>query len=173
MSDQHMAAKHHASAAFHHQQSAQLHREASRHFEAGKDYNHAAHKALVAHGHALHAIGRGNDAAQYYAGHDSTALPGDQGSVVRFPPKSVDASGATQAALSGAGHHAAAADHHEQAEQHHTKASRHLQEKNEEEAAHEAQIAHRHAHLAVFHSDEAAMHHVEHYGASGPTAEIV
>jgi hypothetical protein len=33
-------------------------------------------------------------------------------------------------------------------------------------------MAHRHAHHSVFHGDEAAMHHVEHYGKSHPTAEI-
>jgi len=39
----------------HHEQAASFNREASRHFEAGKDYAHASHQAWTAHGHALQA----------------------------------------------------------------------------------------------------------------------
>jgi hypothetical protein len=39
-------------------------------------------------------------------------------------------------------------------------------------AAREVEIAHGHTQRSVFHGDEAAKHHVEHFGKSGPTAEI-
>jgi hypothetical protein len=172
MTAKHRAAEHHASAAIHHEQAARYHREASRHYQTGKDYAHAAHQALVAHGHALQAIDRGNDASKYYAGHDGNALPNNPEPVPRFSAKTFETAGTTETNLSGAEHHAAAADHHEQAARHHGQASKHCDGKDYALAAHEAQIAHGHAQHSVFHGNEAAKHHVEHYGKAGPTAEL-
>jgi hypothetical protein len=127
---------------------------------------------LVAHGHALQALDHGNEAGKYFAEHDGTVLPKYSESVPRFPAKSLETAGTVQTNLSGAEHHAAAADHHEQAARHHGQASKHCDAKDYVLAAHEALIAHGHAQHSVFHGDEAAKHHVEHYGKSGPTAEI-
>jgi hypothetical protein len=172
MTARHDAAGHLTSAAFHHKQAARFHREASRHHEIGKDYAHAAHQALVAHGHGLRAIDYGNDAGTYFAEHDRKALPKYPEAVPRFPLKSLEPKGTIRADLSGAEHHTAAADHHEQAARHHGQASKHYDAKEYMQAAHEMQIAQGHAQHSVFHGDEAAKHHVEHFGKSGPTAEL-
>jgi hypothetical protein len=89
-----------------------------------------------------------------------------------FPRNSLELAGTIQANLSGAEHHTAAADHHEQAARHHGQASKHYDAKEYAQAAHETQIALGHAQHSVFHGDEAAKHHVEHFGNSGPTDEI-
>jgi hypothetical protein len=170
MTVNHNATEHHTSAAFHHQKAAQFHREASRHYELGKDYAHAAHQALIAHGHGLRAIDQGNAAGKYYAGQDGGLLGKYPEPIPLSPGKALET---MDIKLSGSEHHAAAADDHEHAAQHHLQAAKHLDEKDYELAAHEAQIAHRRAHFSIFHDDEAAMHHVEHYGKSGQSAEIV
>jgi hypothetical protein len=131
----------HAAAAIHHAEAARFHREASRLYRDGKDQAHAAHQALVAHAHGLRAIERGNQASAYYA------------------------------TLSVAEHHAAAADHHEQAARHHAQAAKHREDADYVLAAHEARIASSHAQHSVFHDNEAAKHHVEHFGKSGSSAE--
>jgi hypothetical protein len=167
------ATEHHTSAAFHHGQAAQFHHEASKHYQTGKDYAHAAHQALIARGHALHAIDRGNEARKYYAEHNGNALPSSPQPVLHFPMKSLEATATGHPGLDGAEHHATAALHHEQAARHHGQAAKHYEQKEDALAAHEAQIADDHARRSVFHGDEAAKHHVEHYGKSGPTAEIL
>jgi len=168
MTEKYKAAEHHAAAAIHHQQAAQHHHEASRHFEIGKDYAHAAHQALIAHGHALHAMSYGNKASNSYVKHADAALP-----VPPIPEEEPTTTGTIQPNLSGVEHHAAAARHHEQAARHHSQASRHCDEKEDALAAHEAQIAQGYAQHSVFHGEEAMKHHAEHYGKSGPSAEIV
>jgi hypothetical protein len=137
----HRAAQHHASAAIHHEQAVRYHREASRHYQTGKDYAHAAHQALAAHGPALLAIDRGNEASKHYAGHDGNTLPKYPEPVPRFPVKSLESAEAMESNLSGAEHHAAAADHHEQGARHHGLASKHCDGKDYALAAQEAQIA--------------------------------
>lgn len=57
--------EHHEAAATHHEQAAWHHREASRHY-GDKDYAHAAHEALIAHGHTQQAIRHGNEATKYH-----------------------------------------------------------------------------------------------------------
>jgi hypothetical protein len=169
MANQHGAAAHHASAAAHHNEAARYHREASRHYLVGKDYAHAAHQALVAHGHALHAVGRGHEANKYYLQNDRNAP------VKPAEPPAGGTSPGKMAAIphvNSAKHHAAAADRHHEAMEHHGLARSHCDERDYELAAHEARIAHSHAEAAVFHGEEAAMHHVEHYGKSGAIAEI-
>jgi hypothetical protein len=172
MTETHRAAEHHIKAAAHHMQASRYHRESSRHYEIGKDYAHAAHQALVAHGHALRALRSGNDARLHYATHhlsNVTRAADPVAPAVRAPLEIV---GSAPAALSAAEHHAAAATHHEQAARHHTEAARLAGNEKDAAAGHEAQTAHRHVHYSVFHDDEAAMHHVEHYGKSGQSAEI-
>jgi hypothetical protein len=132
---------------------------------------HAAHQALVAHGHALQAVDHGNNAGTF-AEHNGKALPKYPEAVPRFPAKSLELAGTNPANLSGAEHHTAAAIHHEQAVRHHGQASKDYDAKEYAEAAHEAQIAHAHAQRSVFLGDEAAKHHLEHFGKSGATAEI-
>jgi hypothetical protein len=172
MTDKHHAAEHHASATIHHRLAAQFHREASRHYETGKDYAHAAHQAQIAHAHALHALRQGDEARTHYAEHhlSDLTIPSDPGQPgVRLG----EVIGAPAMASNSAAHHAAAGLHHEQAAQHHKNAARLCNEQQYARAAHEAQMAHRHAHYSIFHDDEAAMHHVEHYGKSGQSAEIL
>ena len=66
---------HHTAAVEHHQQAARFHREAARHYQTGKDYAHAAHQALTAHGHALRALEHGQAASTSYAAHEGSPLP--------------------------------------------------------------------------------------------------
>jgi len=168
MSEHQNGTVHHASAAHHHMQAAHYHREASRHYQVGKDYAHAAHQALLAHGHAMQAIAQGDKAKQYYDGHAGKGslkypeAPRSAGMLPEMAP----------AGLSGVDHHAAAADHHDKASWHHDQAAKHDEKKDHVPAGQEAQLAHGHARYAVFHGDEAAKHHIEHFGKSGPTAEI-
>jgi hypothetical protein len=57
--------EHHIAAAEHHEQAATNHRRASKHY-AEKDYAHAAHQALIAHGHTQQAVRHGNEATKYH-----------------------------------------------------------------------------------------------------------
>src|SRR6185312_9127864 len=75
MTENHRASEDHRTAAMHHTHAAQYHHESSRHYETGKDYAHAAHQALVAHGHALLGLKYGGAAHGHYAGHHLTDLP--------------------------------------------------------------------------------------------------
>jgi len=156
----------------HHTHAAQYHHESSRHYETGKDYAHAAHQALVAHGHALLGLKYGGAAHGHYAGHHLTDLPKPSDSGPRVAIRSAEVVGMSPDGIGSAAHHVAAATHHEQAARHHLEAARLCAEKDYARAAHEAQMAHRHAHYSIFHDEEAAMHHVEHYGASRQSAEI-
>ncbi len=158
----HMAASHHAEAAFHHGRAARFHREAGHHYVLGKDYAHAAHQALLARGHALLALRYGDQAAQIYA-----TNPPEPIGLAKYAGAGVEA---MKADLSIAEHHELAAAQHEAAASHHREAINH---EAGELAAKEAEIAHRHAHQAVFHGDKAAMHHFEHYSKAGPSAELV
>ena len=173
MTARHWAAEHHASATNHHEQAARYHRDASRHYQVGQDYAHAAHQALIAHGHALLAIERGNEASRYYAEHDDRPLSGPADPAPHLPAKSIETPGTMTTNLSDVTHHAAAADHHDEAARHHGNAAGHGERKDFALAVEEAEMARGHARQAVFHGDEAAKHHAEHYGKSGPTAEIL
>jgi hypothetical protein len=130
-------------AASHHEQAARFHREASHHFDAGKDYDHAAHQAILAHGHALHAIDEANNAVKHNAG-ASTVLPPPTGSA-----------NSTTAAQ----HHATAAELHGQAAQHLRHAAKHFDE-DRSAVAHDTQLAFSLALRALSHSNEAARQHV-------------
>lgn len=160
---------HHATAAMHHEQAAYFHREASRHYQIGKDYDHAAHQALTAHGHALRALEYGKAVSTRYAEHEGSPLPSY---LTRSLDKSVSTAVALPLSLSGAAHHAVAAEHHEAAEQHHARAGAHCSAEHYIRANHETNNALDHGRHALFHGDQAAMHHMEHYG-SHPTAELV
>ena len=74
MSENHSATEHHRTATKHHTRAAEYHRESSRHYETGKDYAHAAHQALIAHGHALLGLKYGDEARAHYAGHHLSDL---------------------------------------------------------------------------------------------------
>ena len=58
-------AEHHVAAAEHHEHAASHHRLASQHY-AEKDYAHAAHQALIAHGHMQQAVHHSNEATKYH-----------------------------------------------------------------------------------------------------------
>ncbi|HYM30982.1 MAG TPA: hypothetical protein VEU47_06775 [Candidatus Cybelea sp.] len=66
--------EHHVAAAEHHEQAASHHRQASKHY-AEKDYAHAAHQALIAHGHMQHAVRHGNEATKYHLEHHGDEQP--------------------------------------------------------------------------------------------------
>lgn len=159
MGDKQRAPGHHASAVNHHGQAAHFHREAAKHYLIGKDYAHAAHMALTAQGHALKAIWHGNEAQPR---HDDFGVPTPE------PANSV-----RETSLNIAEHHTAAADDHEQASRHYRLAADFYGTNDDTKADYEANIAHGYARHALFHGDEAAKHHVEHYGKSGPSAEIL
>ncbi len=57
--------EHHVAAAEHHDKAAVHHRRASQHY-AEKDYAHAAHQALIAHGHTQQAVWHGSEATKYH-----------------------------------------------------------------------------------------------------------
>jgi hypothetical protein len=159
---------HHAAAAQHHEQAARFHREASRHYQIGKDYAHAAHEALSAHGHALLALQQGNAASDWYGPQSGKKLP-------RMHHSASTETASTEIdrpiPLSFTARHLVAADHHQAAQQHHGQAETHASAEHYVRAAHETRTALDHAKHALFHGDEAAMHHTAHYG-SHPSAEL-
>jgi hypothetical protein len=165
----HDPTEHDASAALHHEQAAHFHREASRHYQIGKDYAHAAHQAVKAHGHALRALEHGQAASTRYEEHEGSPWPGY---LTRSPDKSPSTAVASPPNLSGAAHHAVAAGHHEAAERHHAQAGAHSGADHFIRANHETNKALDHGKHALFHGDQAAMHHMEHYGGH-PSAELV
>jgi hypothetical protein len=135
--------EHLEAAASHHEQAARLHREASRHFEEGKDFAHAAHQAMLAHGHALHAIDRANEALKHH------------GAPLVVPPATAPADSHAGAAQ----HHAIATELHQQAARHmRTAASQFDQDRGA--VAHETQLAFALALRGLSHSNEAAKLHV-------------
>jgi len=146
---------HHLSAQPHHEQAARFHREASRHFEAGKDFAHAAHQALIAHGHALQALEIELAVNVYYAGHAARKdVPDTPSSNLRHA--ATESEGNTNIGLSCAEHHAAAAGLHEEACGHLSRVAGHFQKSKIGEAAREAKLALDLAVRAAFHSNEAA-----------------
>jgi len=131
-------------AASHHERAGRFHHEATRHFEAGKDYAHAAHQAMLAQGHALHAIDQIHDVLKHNA-----SLP------LVVPSVTGSAGGGNGAAQ----HHAAAADLHERAAGHLRDAAKQF-DLDRSAVAHQAQLALTLALRAVSHSNEAARQHV-------------
>jgi len=75
---------------------------------------HAAHQALLAHGHALRAIGRGSEAARLCRACPSGTVQ-SAGICAAISSEAGRQRGEVQPAMSAAGHHAAAADHNDQA----------------------------------------------------------
>jgi hypothetical protein len=139
MHTKHSKKGHLEAAASHHEQAARFHHEASRHFEAGKDYAHAAHQAMMAHGHALHAIDRA-----YEAGAHGTSTP-------PMTPASTGSANNANAAK----HHVTAAELHEQAALHMRHAVK-LFDQDRGAVAHDTQLALSLALRALSHSNEAA-----------------
>ena len=160
---------HHASAATHHEQAAQFHRAASRHYQMGKDYAHAAHQAISAHGHALWALEQGQAASAYYAEQADSPLPSY---VARSLENATSTAVATPRTLNGPAHHDVAADHHDAAGRHHLQAAAHRSAEHYIRACHQTRNALDHGKHAIFHGDQAAKHYTEHYG-SHPSAELV
>ena len=156
---------HHAAAAAHHRQAALFHRDASRHYQLGRDYAHAAHQALTAHGHALHAQEHGQAAGAAYASEEGDHVPNYL----------TRASGSTAVAalivLTLPKHHDVAAGHHDAAWEHHVRAERNSEAEHYVRAQHATREALKHCGHALFHAGRAAMHHMEHYG-SRPSAEL-
>ena len=159
---------HHASAARHHEQAAHFHRAASRHYQIGKDYAHAARLALTARGHALRALEKGQAASLHYAEHESSPLPAYLTRSSDNPPS---AAVAAAISLDGAALHAVAAEHHDAAGRHHAQAETHRGADHYIRACHETKKALDHGKHAIFHDDAAAMYHMEHCG-SHPSAEL-
>lgn len=160
---------HHMSAAQHHEQAARCHREAARYYETGKDYTYAAHQALSAHGHGLRALEHGLAAGANYAAQETSPLPS---CLTRSTDKSASTAVASPITLGGSAHHIIAAGHHDAAEQHHEQAGTHCNAEHYVRANHENKKALDHGKHALFHCDQAAMHHMEHY-ASHASAELV
>jgi len=168
MTDSREQSAHHTAAAEHHQQAARFHREASRHYLIGKDYAHAAHQALTAHGHALRALEHGQAASALYAAQEGRPLPNYLSRSAGGPESTAVAS---PKVLTVAEHHTIAADHHDAAARHHEQAKEHSDAEHYVRASHATKEALKHTEHALFHADQAAMHHMEHYG-SHPSAEL-
>ena len=145
MADHLTAAEHHDAAARHHDQAMKLHRSASRHYQIGKDYAHAAHQALVAHGHGLQALASADAASGRHQPHTGMSQPA----------KPIPATAASCCAE----HHSAAADEHERAADQHTKACDHCNCAETADAAEASSRARGHAERALYHSNEAARLH--------------
>jgi len=173
MPSENTASQHHLSAATHHERAAHFHREAATHYLIGKDYAHAAHQALIAQGHAWHAIDHGNEASKHYADNDGAGCLIPSEKALRLPQKTLDIQGDQPSELSAAEHHAAAAVHSDQAARHHRLASKHCEDKDYVLAAHEGQIAHNYTKAAIFHASEAAKNHLDLYGKSELTSNII
>jgi hypothetical protein len=139
MNTKHSKKVHLEAAASHHEQAARYHHAAARYLEDGKDFAHAAHQAMMAHGHTLHAIDRAHDAGAHSA-NTSPITPVPAGS------------GANGVA---AKHHATAAELHEQAVQHMRHAIK-LFDQDRSAVAHDAQLALSLAQRALSHGNEAA-----------------
>jgi hypothetical protein len=140
MTTKHSKKEYLEAAASHHEKAARYHREASRHFEAGKDYAHAAHQSMMAHGHTLHAIDQAHDAGAHSA---ST------------PPITPAATGSGKNNEIAAKHHATAAELHDQAALHMRHAVK-LFDQDRSAVAHDAQLALSLALRALSHGNEAA-----------------
>jgi hypothetical protein len=133
-------------AASHHEQAALFHREASQYYEAGKNYEHAAYLAVLAHGHAQQAIDEVHVAAKH-AGAPSPA-------------------GSVESGLTAAQHHAAAATLHTQSAQHLRHAVK-LFQTDRSAVAHETQVSLALALRALVHGNEAAKQYVTSLRAKG------
>ncbi len=140
MSTKHSKKEHLEAAASHHEQASRYHRAASRHFEAGKDYAHAAHEAMMAHGHTLHAIDQAHDAGAHSA---------------NTPPVAPASTGSGADNTNAAKQHALAAELHDQAAQHMRHAVK-LFDQDRSAVAHDAQLALSLALRALSHGNEAA-----------------
>jgi hypothetical protein len=158
MSQKHTENDQHEAAALHHERAARFHREAARHFDSGKDYEHAAHQAMMAYGHALHGIDHANEAARLDA----------QGTSMK-----PEAAGIIANIASAAEHHAAAAELHEQAARHLLQAARHFGEDKRHFAARETQLAAALGLRALSHGDAAARQQVTHWTDAAPTASLI
>jgi hypothetical protein len=142
-----------------HELAARLHIDASRHYLAGKDYSHAAHQALVAHGHALLALAQGKAVSDRYRERASGEMATVKEPFLHFDPVSLGSSGIVQSSLHVVEHHDAAAELHEHAARYLRQAAKHYEDGKVALAAHEAQAAHAIALCAIDHSNEAAKHH--------------
>jgi hypothetical protein len=140
MNTKHSKKSHIEAAASHHEQAARHHREASRHFEDGRDFAHAAHQAMMAYGHTLHAIEQAHDAGAHSANPPSITSP---------------STGLAVSASDVAKHHAAAVELHTQAAQHMRHAVK-LFDQDRSAVSHDAQLALTLALRALSHGNEAA-----------------
>ncbi|MDE1006069.1 MAG: hypothetical protein OSB38_10420 [Paraburkholderia fungorum] len=140
MSTKHNKKGHLEAAASHHEQASRYHRAASRYFEAGQDHAHAAHQAMMAHGHTLHAIDQAHEAGTHSA---------------NTPPITAASSGSGSDSANAAKHHATAAELHDQAAQHMRHAVK-LFDQDRSAVAHDAQLALSFALRALSHGNEAA-----------------
>jgi hypothetical protein len=140
MNGKHSKKGHLEAAASHHEQAARHHREASRHFEDGRDFAHAAHQAMMALGHTLHAIDQAHDAGAHTG---------------NTPPTTSPSTGSLVTAADVAKHHAAAVELHTQAAQHMRHAVK-LFEQDRSAVSHDAQLALSLALRALSHGNEAA-----------------
>lgn len=140
MNTKHSKKGHLEAAASHHEQAARYHRSASRHFEAGQDYAHAAHEALMAHGHTLHAIDQAHDAGTHSA---------------NTPPTTPASTGLEATSANASKLHAMAAQLHDEAALHMRHAVK-LFDQDRSAVAHDAQLALSLALRALSHGNEAA-----------------
>jgi hypothetical protein len=154
-----------------HEHAARLHIEAAKHYVMGKDYAHAAHQALAAHGHALFALAQGQKVTEHYRTKASVAIGMQSTPLVRSDLVSVDPSGPVQSGLHAAQHHEAAAQLHEHAARFLRQATKHYEHGEVALAAHEAQAAHAISLCAIDQSNEAAKHHAMRCFLDQPVAQ--
>jgi hypothetical protein len=142
--------------AIHHEQSARHHHAASVHFESGKDFDHCAHQAILAHGHALKALAYGRMAWRRLNDEigEATVLPKARTSDLL--DHLLSANRIIPTSLNSSQHHEAAAFHHEAAADLERRASSHELASELEAAALDDSQANDHGERSIFHSDEAA-----------------
>lgn len=66
--------EHYLAAADHHDLAARRHRDASK-YDAERNHAHAAHQAVIAHGHARLAAHHANEATKYHVEHHGDDQP--------------------------------------------------------------------------------------------------
>jgi hypothetical protein len=157
----------------HHEHAMRLHHDAAKHYNEGKDYAHAAHQALVAHGHALLALALAQEAFDRYLKLGNLEPSPVKASAGRSEPVSLSPAGLVQSSQHVCEHHLAAAELHEHAARYLSQAGAHYAQGDVALAAHEAQAAHALTLCAIDHANQAAKHHARGCCVADPGARQV
>jgi hypothetical protein len=174
MPDRRSAIENHVAAADHHNSARHYHHQASQHYQIGKDYAHAAHQSICAHGHALKALEYGILADRYFGQRFQKAPQNNVTSSFKSALAALEPHANPIEEQTIAGHHNAAALCHSELVTYHSNAATALRmgfDVNSAELADSRRIGRQ----ALFHGGEAAKKHSDHMAlgqlADGTQAE--